>query len=198
MSIRYSLTSIFKSNKNMGYYYSNCSDLPQHDCNPCENREYGRIRSAGFISKDYYTTLIASPGDPTVWAAGQDANLVIVIPETNGSVSAGSAKMGPGYGETVETLLGYEFTAKFHDPNFISNAGFYNALIGQRNYYFFYRTSSQTYITNVTVTIIPNKEVKDDLNGEIVWENTVKWVDKQFELQIDTPDVVFDDCFTGE
>ena len=64
----------------MGYYYSNCSDLPQHDCNPCENREYGRIRSAGFISKDYYTTLIASPGDPTVWAAGQDANLVIVIP----------------------------------------------------------------------------------------------------------------------
>ena len=182
----------------MGYYYSNCSDLPQHDCNPCENREYGRVRSAGFISKDYYNTLINASGDAAVWAAGQAANQIVVIPETNGSVSAGSAKMGPGYGETVETLLGYEFTAKFHDPNFISNAKFYNALIGQRNYYFFYRTSSQTYITNVTVTIIPNKEVKDDLNGEIVWENTVKWVDTQFELQIDTPDVVFDECFTGE
>jgi len=49
----------------------------------------------------------------------------------------------------------------------------------------------------VTVTIVPNKEVKDDLNGEIVWENTVKWIDNQFELMINTPDGVFDDCFTG-
>jgi ferric iron reductase protein FhuF len=78
----------------------------------------------------------------------------------------------------------------------VSNYSFYNHLIGQRNYYFFYRTSSQTFITNVTVTIIPNKEVKDDLNGELVWENTVKWIDNKFELQIDTPDGVFDDCFT--
>ena len=44
---------------------------------------------------------------------------------------------------------------------------------------------------------LTNKEVKDDLNGEIVWENTVKWIDKQFELMIDTPDGVFDDCFTA-
>jgi hypothetical protein len=180
----------------MSYYPSNCTDLPLHDCDPCESREYGRIRSAGFVSKDYYSTLVASPNNPSVWAAGQAQNLLIVIPETNGSVGAGSAKMGPGYGETVETLLGYEFTAKFHDPNFVSNAAFYNALIGQRNYYFFYRTSTQTFITNVTVTIIPNKEVKDDLNGEIVWENTVKWVDSQFELMIQTPEGVFDECFT--
>jgi hypothetical protein len=181
----------------MSYYPSNCTDLPQHDCNPCEGREYGRIRSAGFISKDYYTTLMASPADPSVWATGQESNLVVVIPETNGSMSAGAAKMGPGYGETVETLLGYEFTAKFNDPNFVSNASFYNALIGQRNYYFFYRTSTQTFITNVTVTIVPNREIKDDLNSEIVWENTVKWIDVQFDTQIDTPDGVFDECFTG-
>lgn len=182
----------------MAYYPSNCTDLPQHDCNPCENREYGRVRSAGFISKDYYATLIASPGDPAVWATGQDGNQIIVIPETNGSVAAGSAKMGPGYGTTVETLLGYDFSAKFNDPNFITNAPFYNAIIGQRNYYFFYRTSSQTFITNVTVTIIPNKEVKDDLLAEVVWMIDVKWQDSQFELQIDTPDSVFDECFTAE
>lgn len=180
----------------MAYYPSNCADLPQHDCNPCEPREFGRIRSAAFISKDFYPTLIASPTDPTVWAAGQSSGQIIVIPETNGSVSAGSEKTGPGYGDTIETLLGFEFTAKFNDPNYITNVAFYNAMVSQRNFYFAYRTSSQTAITNKTVLVSPNKEVKDDLNGEVVWMVTTKWADNKHETLIDTPTGVFEECFT--
>jgi hypothetical protein len=177
----------------MAYYPSNCdANIPSHGCDPCEQREYGRIRSAGFIHKDY---VFSDPTMASDWITGIDAKSIILIPETNGSLAAGAAKLGPGYGETTETLLGYDFTAKFNDPNYVSNAEFYNALVGNRNYKFFYRTSSHVHITNNTVTIIPNTEIKDDLNGEVVWMNEVKWIDNQFATPIASPDGVFDTCY---
>ena len=68
-------------------------------------------------------------------------------------------------------------------------------MIGKRDYRFFYRTSSQVFITNVPVTIIPNTEVKNDLNAEVVWELDIKWIDNRFPCPVNTPDNVFDTCF---
>ncbi len=174
-----------------GYYPSNCdTNIPVHSCDPCENREFGRVRSAGFIHKDY----ALDPSDLSSWTTGIESRSIILIPETNGSVAAGSPKTAPGYGDTVETLLGYDFIAKFNDPNYVSNTDFYNALVGKRNYRFFYRTSNHVHITTKTVTIIPNTEVKDDLNGEVVWMNEVKWIDRQFPTPVETISEVFT-CF---
>ena len=181
----------------MGYYPSNCDSLlPSHSCDPCEAREFGRVRSAGFIHKDFVFATAPHNGSMAAdWISGIDSKAIILIPETNGSVAAGAAKVGPGYGETFETLLGYDFTAKIHDPNYVSNADFYNRLVGNRNYKFFYRTSNHVHITNVPVTIIPNTEVKDDLNGEVTWHIDVKWIDQQFATPIATPGGVFDQCY---
>ena len=175
----------------MGYYPSDCDNLTPHDCDPCEQREYARVRSAGFIQKDY----IFDPSNAADWLAGIDMGTVILIPETHGSVSAAATKLGPGYGETFETLLGYDFSAKIYDPNYVSNVAFYNQIIGNRDFKFFYRTSSHVHITNVPVTIIPNTEIKDDLNGEVIWMVDVKWIDQQFAEPVLTPAGVFDSCF---
>ena len=176
----------------MGYYPTSCDNLIPHSCDPCETREFGRVRSAGFIQKDY---ILADPTNAADWLTGIDMGAIILIPETNGAVAAGAAKLGPGYGETFETLLGYDFSAKIHDPNYVSNAAFYNQIIGNRDFKFFYRTSNHVHITGVPVTIIPNTEIKDDLNGEVVWMIDVKWIDQKFAEPILTPDGVFDSCF---
>ena len=175
-----------------GYYPSSCDGLIAHSCNPCEEREFGRVRSAGFIHKDF---LFTDPTQPTDWLAGLQSGAIIMIPESNGDIAKAAAKMGPGYGETADTLLGYDFSAKVNDPNFKSNCTFYNSMIGKRDYLFFYRTSSQVFITGVPVTIIPNTEVKNDLNAEVVWELDIKWIDNKFPCPHDTPAHVFDSCF---
>lgn len=175
-----------------GYYPSGCDSLYTHSCDPCEEREFGRVRSAGFIHKDFTFT---DPSATTEWQSGMQSGAIIVIPETNGDIAKGAAKMGPGYGEIADTLLGYDFSAKINDPNFKSNCQFYNSMIGKRDYKFFYRTSSQVFITDVPVTIIPNTEVKNDLNAELVWELDIKWIHSSFPCPHDAPDSIFDTCF---
>lgn len=180
-----------------GYYPSTCdSEIPVHACDPCEDREYGRIRGAAFIHKDFEF----ADGDttnPEEWARGINSGQIIIIPETNGELPEPAERLGPGYGDTTESLTGYDFQATFVDPNYASNCDFYNALIGNRNYKFAYRTSSKTHITGKTVTIIPKKVVPNDLNAEVVWNVLVKWMDQQFPCPFNTPEGVFT-CFIPE
>lgn len=182
----------------VGYYPSTCDDaIPAHNCDPCADREYGRIRSAGFIHKDF----VFADDDTTVaseWTRGVDEGKIYIIPETNGELPEPSELTGAGYGDTTETLLGYDFNAKFMDPNYSENVDFYNALIGNRNYKFFYRTSSKVHITQKTVTIIPKTQIQNDLNSEVVWGTSVKWKHDQFPIPFNTPETIFDGCYIPE
>jgi hypothetical protein len=177
-----------------GYYPTTCDDIPQHVCDPCEAREFGRIRSAGFINKDFVFPY-GDYSNPTSWQNGILSGDILVIPATNGEMPEPAEKAGPGYGDVVEEVLNYDFQAKFNDPNFVSNCDFYNTLLGKRNFLFFFRTSSQTYITPVPVTIIPKFMVANDLNANVVWNVQVKWVSPVLPCPFNTPETIFDYCF---
>ena len=172
----------------MSYYPSSCTTLVPHDPNPCEEHEFGRIRSAGFIRVDYDFDAT----DASAWLAGLAAGQIIIIPETNGEAPKGSPVIGPRYGLHVGAVLGYDFEATYEDPNYNSNCVFYNQLIGNLNYSFFYRTSASVYFTNVPVTIIPNRIVKNDLTDDVVWQVQVRWIANQFPCGETTPESVFD------
>lgn len=179
----------------MSRYPSTCGSLASHDCDPCAPREYGRVRSFCFISQDIYPTLIANITDTPTWQAAIAARQVVVIPYSNGSVPMASPKMGPGFGSAVETPLGYDFTAKVVDPNYANNVAFYNSIFGAKGYHLGYLTSSKLAITDNTVTIIPNKDIKDDLNSGVYWEIECKWADHKHELLYPIPSGVFDACY---
>jgi hypothetical protein len=178
------------------YYPSTCSDIPQNDCNPCEGIELGRIRSFGFIAKDY-AFANSDPSDPANWAAGVAAKQIFIINESHGEVGDPSPKTGPGYGQTTERLLGYDFSATVYDPNYKRNYAFYNAIKNSRNFKFFYATSTQIHITDVTVTIIPGAPVTDDLTGEVSWKTNVKWMSGNLVQPLDLPVGLFDECYAG-
>lgn len=177
----------------MGSYYpSTCNPVNQHNCDPCETQELGRIRSAFFVSNSFTFT---DETDPTEWAAGIASGDIFIIPETHGEVSLPSPKMGAGFGETVEQLLAYDFSAKYFDPNFSSNCEWYNTIKKNRNFKFGWRTSSKCYISTKTVTIIPGYQVVDDLTGLVTWEVAIKWQGADLSCPFNTPEGIFDECY---
>jgi hypothetical protein len=98
------------------YYPSDCEvEIPDHICDPCETREKGRIGSTAFIKTSFEFT---DPSDPTEWQTGINAGDIIIIPEVLGSFDGGTEVEGAGYGRQSTSLLGYNFTANFKDPNY--------------------------------------------------------------------------------
>ena len=176
-----------------GYYPSTCNEIiPPHNCDPCDTREYGRIRSFGFIKSSYN---FSNPSSAAEWRTAMNAENIIVVPFSNGELQAASEVLGQGYGSATETLIGFDFVAVVNDPNYSENCDFYNAIATSRNYKFFYVTSSHVHITDVACTFIPKAPIANDLNSEVVWNVTVKWRDQNHACPYDLPATIFDDCF---
>ena len=109
-------------------------------CNPCLDYEKGRIRSIALVHKSYYPTLAIDPTNPEVWKTGILSGAIKVINEVLGSTDGGSEKTGPGYGDNIETLLGYDFAPVIKDPNYKGNSLFWNSVNGKSPYHLAYRT----------------------------------------------------------
>jgi len=174
------------------YYPSSCNTaVPDHYCNPCGSRENGRVRSVAFIADDFTFT---DPTNRTEWITGIQAKKIIIIPQTNGSFDGGAEVEIPGYGDQVSSLVGYNFTLTYNDPNYALNADFYNGIKNSRSYKIAYRTSSQIHLSQVNVQVIPKNPVAEDITSEVVWNVTVKWADDDLPIPYTTPTSIFE-CF---
>jgi hypothetical protein len=174
------------------YYPSICNNVPDYNCDPCEAQELGRIRNAGFIAKDW---TFVDETDPAEWADGINQGKIFVIPETHGELPEPSPKMSPGFGNTIETLTAFDFAAKIFAKNFANNCEFWNEIKKSQNFYFYYSTSSKTYISTNTVTVIPSYTIPDDLTALVNWGATVKWQAADLPCPFTTPADVLTDCF---
>lgn len=180
------------------YYLTSCeSEIEPHVCNPCEDNEFGRIRGVAFIHESFEFA-DGDTTDATEWQRGIDEGKIIVIPRTDGEYPEPSEVTGQGYGDQAETMIGYNHSLTYGDPNYASNTPFYNSMVGRGGYKLAYRTSSKTHITDKTVTIIPKKKIDNDINSKVTWNITVKWSSNQFPVPFDTPEGVFDDCYVPE
>jgi len=179
-----------------GYYPSTCVDVvPPHTCDPCLPKEYGRVRAVAFIKEGFE---FSDPTSQSEWETAIQNGDVVLIPKVHGTLPEPSEQLGPGYGDTVETLLGFEFVLTYYDPNYNDNCDFYNALKSQQNYRFMYKTSSKGHLTDVTVTVVPKAPIEDDLNSEVVWMVQVKWKDSDHACPFDFPSAVLECYELGE
>lgn len=174
------------------YYPANCDELvPDHICDPCEEKEQGRVSSVAFIKTDFAFT---DPSNPVEWTAGFVAGDIIMIPETSGTFDGGAEVLGPGFGRRMESLNGYNFGLQFQDPNYKLNCAFYNALKNSRQYTVAYATGSQIHMVNYPVQVIPKNPVQDDVNTLVVWDVLVKWAGADLPCPYDLPPGIFDTC----
>jgi len=183
----------------IGYYPNTCAeDVPDHVCDPCEDKEFGRVRSFGFIDKNFQF-LNNDKTNAAEWVRGIEEKSIILIPNSRGEIGEPSENMLPGYGEVEEELVNYTNTATLYDPNYATNCEFYNKIKKIRNTYLsFFVTSSKVHITPVPVSIVPKQVIADDLKTVIDWKVVVKWVSPDLLCPIEKPEGVFENCFIQE
>ena len=175
----------------MAYYPSGCdTDIEDHICGTCVN-ELARISSAAYINKSYYHTLIANPEDSAVWAAGVNAGLIVIFPDTQGDYDGGAAQMGQGFGRVEEKINSYLFTANIIDPVYKGNRDFYNSVYKSQNFHVAWTTESIMYISDKPCTIIPTNPIANDLKVEVFWNAQVKWTSENFATEHEIPSGVF-------
>lgn len=181
----------------MAIYYPGCDtdELPEHQCDPCNDFEKGRVRSSGFVTSAYKPTIDANPTLTSAWTAGIESGDIIIIAEVIGSLDVPDPITGPGYGNNVETILGTDYTLSFRDPSYKSNCVFYNTLKRQTGkWHAIYRTGSQTHISNETTTIGIKAPITENLEDNLEWVVSAKWRGQDQPCPFDTPEGVFE-CF---
>jgi hypothetical protein len=181
----------------MAIYYPGCDtdELPDYQCDDCNDYEKGRVRSAGFVTDAYYTTLIANPTNVTLWTTGIASGDIIIIPKVTGTLDAPDPITGPGYGNDTESILGRDFTLVYRDPNYKGNCNFYNTLKRKNGFYHaIYRTGTQTHISDITITIDTRAPVTENLEDNVEWNVSSKWRSQDNPCPFDTPAGIFE-CF---
>lgn len=178
-------------------YYPGCEteELPFYTCDPCEEYESARVRSVFFVTAAYYAILQANPLSLALWQAGILSEDIIIIPKVVGALDAPDPITGPGYGDDLESNLGRDYTLTWRDPNYKSNCNFYNSLAHKNGvYYVGYRTSSQSAISDKTVTPDARAPITENIEDNVEWNGSAKWRSRFQPCPFDTPVGVFT-CF---
>lgn len=173
--------------------YDNCEDeIIDPVCDPCiEDVELGSIRSVAFVHKSIAASILANPADANTWAQGIFDKKIYVIPETQGSYDGGAPVEGRGYGDRTTRLIGYTHSLTYRDPVLKANQNFYRTIKNSGSYHLAFRTETQTRLTGKPVTVFPKAPVADDQNAETVWENDVRWAERDQPVIFDTPEGIF-------
>ncbi len=160
----------------MAIVYKQCGGTQaskHYFCDPCsENVEHGGIRSV-FLVK----TNVDIGSLPEIEQALESGDL-IVIPKSRGSFDGGSPKMGAGYGDQKERLLGYDFTANVKVPHYQENYEFWQ-WAEQQEWRFGFWTEKTAHLTEKTVTLNVKAPIEEDIETEIGWNVEVKWFDRK-------------------
>ena len=109
----------------MSVYYPGCT-TSQADpiCTDCPTKELGDIRSFGFVKNTFSFNDITSTAE---WTTGLNAKDIFVFPFARGSLEF-NENVQPGFGDTLETLDGYEIVANVFEPHYSANCNFWNDL----------------------------------------------------------------------
>jgi len=154
--------------------YKDCADvqIPPHICDDCEDKEKGGIRSISLIKNGKEPL---DPTDSAEWIDGIESGDIIVVPATRGNYDGGSPVTGPGYGDALETIIGYTHTLLAHDPAYAQNGEFWKTIRKARNFKVAWRTQTQVHISEAVVSIAPINAVEEDLTSVVDWQVTFTW-----------------------
>jgi hypothetical protein len=177
-------------------YYPGCppEQLPFYICDDCADYENGKVRSAGYVSEAYYSTLMANPTSTQVWLDGIESEDIIIIPRVIGSLDVPDPATVPGYGDEEEQDTTRVYTLAFRDPNYKGNCNFYNTVKRRKNFHVIYRTSTQTHVSDKVVKVRTSAPITETSTDVVEWNVANIWTGTEQPCPFDTPEGVFD-CF---
>lgn len=174
------------------YYPSNCGDsTPEYICVECGDIESAKVRSVALIHNSFTFT---NKEDPDQWKTGIAAGLIIVIPFTAGSFDGGTPKETNGFGDQEFRTNGSSYVLNYKDPNYKANRNFYNSMKETLSYSVAFRSETQTHFSVKPVNVEVKNPIVDDINGDVVWDITVKWASRDLVEIYNTPLNIFNRC----
>lgn len=155
-------------------HYLDCINDTDLDyiCNPCADVESGRVRSLCLIKKGEVLPNPLTKFDIEMMLA---QGKIHVMPETSGVYDGGTPKMGAGYGDNKEMLLGADYSATIKDPNYILNRDFWQAIEAQE-WHVAFRTDTKLIVAYEDVTVTAKNAVEEAIDTPVVWAISLKWI----------------------
>ncbi|KKN67194.1 hypothetical protein LCGC14_0463670 [marine sediment metagenome] len=175
----------------MSVYYPGCT-TSQADpvCTDCPTKELGDVRGVFIVKNTFSFTDIT---DTSEWTAGLNAKDIFVFPFTRGSFES-NENVQPGFGDTLETLDGYEHVLNFFEPNYKANCNFWNDIKRSKEWKVGYRTETQVHLSDNVAMFIPKAPIAEDKKQSVIWNVQAKFTQEDIPCPSDQPTGVFDRC----
>lgn len=161
-------------------YSPGCVAPPAPTCSDCPTKELGRVRGI-WLQKTSFT--FSNINDPNQWNAAVCSGDVVVFPYTNGTV-AQAEQLSDGYGNVPQTLDSYEFTLDVHEPQYVNNVPFWNAVKKSNQYIVGYKTQNYLHQSSVAAMIFPKAPVANDPKSKIDLNIMIKFVQQDLIVPI--------------
>ncbi len=174
----------------MAYYPSNCNVVESHSACGC-GVELARVRYVALIHQSVYADIMSDPENPIIWQAAATSGMVIILPQTQGEYNGGEPIYSRGFGYSEQTLLAYNFSVSYKDPDYIGNLAHYNSIAGSRNFYIAFCSETVMRISQRPGTLVVSNPITNSLKDEVNFLINYKWTHNLMPLEYSIPDGVF-------
>lgn len=159
-----------------------------HVCNPCSDKELGRVRglflfSSAFKIDEFKEALKATTADEAAKAAtileeGITSGTLHLIPETSGSYNGGEPEYGDGYGDESQRLRNRNHEITFKDPSYAENEEFWSE-VEKSHWYVGWRTDKLIHIGDKPASVVTTDPIEDSIESDVTWNGTISWKSKK-------------------
>lgn len=175
-----------------------------HVCNPCSDKELGRVRGIGLASSDFnrddfIKALKDGEGAEQILEDAITAGKVHIIPETTGTYNGGEPEYGDGYGDEAQRLRSRNHELTFSDPSYAENEEFWTE-VEKSHWYPFWRTEKLIHFADKPASVVTTDPTEADLNSDVTWNGTITWKSKNKAAIAPLEQVAefFEGCWTVE
>lgn len=176
-----------------------------HVCNPCSDKELGRVRgvilaSSAFDRAAFIEALKKDDGTAEeLFVASLSKGELHFIPETTGTYNGGEPEYGDGYGDEAQRLRSRNHELAFNDPSYAENEEFW-AEVEKSHWYPIWRTEKLLHIGDKPASVVSTDPVEADLNSDVTWNVNATWQSKNKATIAPLGDLAkyFDGCWEDD
>lgn len=150
-----------------------------HTCNPCNDKEGGRVRGIMYIRSGFDLTplkaaLKAGTGAAAIFEAAVIAGNIHVVPETTGTYNGGEPEYGAGYGEESQRLTNRNHEISVKDPSYDGNSDFYTR-IEKEHWIVGWKGDKLLHFGTKPASVVATDPTEEGLETDVTWNATINW-----------------------
>jgi hypothetical protein len=185
----------------MTLYYptNNCGDSSPFAaflCSNCLTREFGSIRSLGFVQDSLIGTFDFSSS--SAWSTAIANQTAFVYFRTKGEYDGGDTEVIDGYGDTAEDSGNTTHKATIFVPDVINNVDHWNYIKKRNDLVPVLRTQSRIWVFNEPCNIKVKMPIANDKKSVVEHNVLLTLIQDDLPTDYATPAGIFDRCYVSQ